>query len=421
MPNWMLIALGGILLLLAFYIFISNKNRKVRELMDALNTSEERRRIEREEDQARIQEALEGKDESMRKAQDKTAQLTMIRFLASELTSLTSTKEILTRLFEKVEQVLDAQEITYFYLDEEEDALTLYYAPEIDKYIPKGLSKDIHIPLGEGTVGFTAQKRVALVKDDFEKESNLIKERLKANRIEGLSTDLAAPLISHGDLLGVINLAKLPQSTSDEKSVLQTVADITAISLAKAKLFEEVQQLADTDGLTKLYNKRKFLEFLDLELKEASRYPRTVSLIVLDIDNFKNYNDTHGHPKGDELLKKIGDILRENIREVDILARYGGEEFCIICPETDKKGSLALAGRLREKVAETPFFGGEKQPLGRITISLGVATYPQDKEDLEGLIEAADQALYRAKQGGRDRISAYDRRLFQKTIVEEKV
>ena len=163
------------------------------------------------------------------------------------------------------------------------------------------------------------------------------------------------------------------------------------------------------------------MEFLEMELKEASRYPRTISLIVLDLDNFKNYNDTHGHPKGDELLKKVADILRENVREVDILARYGGEEFCVICPETDKKGALALAGRLRERVAETTFIGGERQPLGRVTISLGVASYPLDKEDLEGLFEAADQALYRAKQGGRDRISAYDRKLFQKSSVEEKV
>jgi diguanylate cyclase (GGDEF)-like protein len=399
-----------------FIIFLTNwsKNKRVRELNDSLNTIEERRRIEREEDQARIREALEGIDEEQRKAQDTSARLTMIRYLASELTSLTSRKEILTRLFQKVEQLLDSAEISYFSLEEDEKTLTLYTSPEVERYLPKAIPKELHIGVGDGYIGFTAQKRVALLKEDFDKESNIIKERLKANLVSGLSTDLAAPLISHGELLGVINLSKLSQRTTDEKAVLQTVADITAISLAKAKLFEEVQNLADTDGLTKLYNKRKFLEFLDLELKEASRYPRTVSLIVLDIDNFKNYNDTNGHPKGDELLKKIGDVLRESIREVDILARYGGEEFCIICPETDKKGALALAGRLRERVAETDFQGGEKQPLGKITISLGVATFPQDKNTLDGLIEAADKALYRAKEGGRDRISAYEKKIFQK-------
>jgi diguanylate cyclase (GGDEF)-like protein len=409
-----LIVAFAVLFLVVIFIINWSKNKRVRELSDSLNTIEERRRIEREEDQARIHEALEGKDEEQRKSQDISARLTMIRYLASELTSLTSRKEILTRLFQKVEQLLDTLEISYFSLEEDEKTLTLYTSPEVERYLPKGMPKELHIDVGDGYIGFTAQKRVALLKEDFEKESNIIRERLKANLVSGLTTDLAAPLISHGELLGVINLSKLPQRTTDEKAVLQTVADITAISLAKAKLFEEVQNLADTDGLTKLYNKRKFLEFLDLELKEASRYPRTVSLIVLDIDNFKNYNDTNGHPKGDELLKKIGDVLRLSIREVDILARYGGEEFCIICPETDKKGALALAGRLRERVAATAFQGGEKQPLGKITISLGVATFPQDKNTLDGLIEAADQALYRAKEGGRDRISAYDRRIFQK-------
>ena len=400
-------------------LFLTNwsKKKQVLSLRDSINTLEERRKLEREEDQARIREALEVKDEEQRKSQDITAQLTMIRYLASELTSLTSQKEILTRLFQKVEQLLDPKEISFFYLEDDDKTLTLYSDPDIKRYLPQGISKDLHIPVGDGYVGFTAQKRVAMLKEDFDKESNLIRERLKEKWISGLSTELTAPLITHGELLGVINLSRLPQRTADEKAILQTVADITAISLAKAKLFEEVQRLADTDGLTKLYNKRKFLEFLDLELKEASRYPRTVSLIVLDIDNFKNYNDTNGHPKGDVLLKKIGDILLENIREVDILARYGGEEFCVICPETDKKGALALAGRLRERVAETVFHGGEKQPLGKITISLGVATYPQDMNTLEGLIEAADKALYRAKDGGRDRISAYDKRLFQKPLV----
>ncbi len=410
MMNWIFIGTSAFLFLTLLFFGWKNK-RRLRDARDILNTLEERRRIEREEDQARLQEVLEGKSEMEKKSQDRSGQLSMIRYLASELTSLTSRKEILTRLFQKVQLLLDPAEITYFTLEEDEKTLTLYTSPEVKNFLPKGVRKDLRITVGNGYVGFTAQKRVAMIYQDFEKESNLIRERLKTNQIEGLTTDLSAPLISHGDLLGVINLAKLPQCTLDEKAILQTVADITAISLEKAKLFEEVQRLADTDGLTKLYNKRKFMEFLEMEINEAARYPRTLSLILLDLDHFKNFNDTNGHPAGDVLLRGLGDILRENIREVDILARYGGEEFIIICPETDKRGALTLAGRLREKVAEAIFTGGEKQPLGKITISLGIATFPEDKKDLEGLIQAADQALYRAKEGGRDRIAAYEKRL----------
>jgi diguanylate cyclase (GGDEF)-like protein len=129
---------------------------------------------------------------------------------------------------------------------------------------------------------------------------------------------------------------------------------------------------------------------------------------MIDIDYFKNYNDFHGHQKGDELLRKIAELLRKNLRAIDKVYRYGGEEFIVLLPEVDKEGALACAERLRRKVEQEPFEGEEEsQPSGKITISIGVASYPLDGDSIEKLIEAADSALYRAKALGRNRVCLY--------------
>src|SRR3972149_1465480 len=132
--------------------------------------------------------------------------------------------------------------------------------------------------------------------------------------------------------------------------------------------------LAITDGMTGLYNHRYFLERINEEFERTRRYKRSLSLIMIDVDHFKKYNDTHGHQKGDEILKRVTKILKDTVRKSDTIARYGGEEFIIIFPETGGKEALSVAEKLRMEVEAHDFPGGETQPLGRITISQGVAT-----------------------------------------------
>lgn len=166
------------------------------------------------------------------------------------------------------------------------------------------------------------------------------------------------------------------------------------------------------DGLTGLYNHRHFYHLLGQEIIKAQRYPQSVSLFMIDIDDFKIYNDTYGHLVGDEILRKLAMVLKKVVRKVDYVARYGGEEFSIILPQTDKEKSFISARRLMKVVEETQFKGEEKLPRGHLTISMGIAAYPEDATSLEELIHRADEALYKAKHSGKNQICLFNRGFF---------
>lgn len=181
--------------------------------------------------------------------------------------------------------------------------------------------------------------------------------------------------------------------------------DVLAIEYAL--LYERTRQIAITDRLTGLHNFGYFFERLKEEKMRAERYHRLLSLVLFDIDHFKKYNDTNGHPAGNEVLKKIASILKSEAREVDIVARYGGEEMVMVLPETGRKRASELADRIRERIASTDFAHMESQPLKKITVSAGVATYPVDAATEEELIKKADTSLYEAKSGGRNRVVSF--------------
>jgi len=181
--------------------------------------------------------------------------------------------------------------------------------------------------------------------------------------------------------------------------------DVLAIEYAL--LYERTRQMAITDRLTGLYNFGYFLERLKEERVRAERYHRLLSLVILDLDHFKIFNDANGHPAGNEVLKKVAQILKEEAREVDVVARYGGEELVLILPETSRKRAAELAKRILRRVEETPFEHMESQPLGHVTLSAGVATFPVDASNEEALIKAADESLYEAKSQGRNRVVTY--------------
>lgn len=162
---------------------------------------------------------------------------------------------------------------------------------------------------------------------------------------------------------------------------------------------------ASKDPLTGLDNRRQLMENLRLELQRAVRYQTPLSLLILDVDYFKKYNDTHGHPAGDEVLRRLAGILEKNTRAFDRVARYGGEEFVVLLPHTDIKGALAVAEKLRQMVEQHPFPGEESQPGGRLTVSIGVAGFPDHAGQEDALLSQADRALYAAKAAGRNRVA----------------
>lgn len=173
------------------------------------------------------------------------------------------------------------------------------------------------------------------------------------------------------------------------------------------ELLEKFREQSVTDGLTGLYNQTHFFLLFNLQLERAKRTHTAFSLIIFDVDHFKNYNDVNGHMAGSEALKKVGHLMQKEFRDTDILAKYGGDEFVVIMPNADHIGAFLGADRLREKVEITAFPGAENQPLGKITLSLGIASYPEHGTTAPDILAKADKAMYIAKKTGRNRTVFY--------------
>ncbi len=186
---------------------------------------------------------------------------------------------------------------------------------------------------------------------------------------------------------------------AERENLERTVKERTReLSEANARL----ERLAVTDGLTGLFNHRRFQEALHSELLRCERHKRPLAVLMLDVDFFKKVNDSMGHPAGDELLRRLADVLAEDLRQTDLISRYGGEEFAVLLPETTKAEAMQVAERMREAVEQQ--INENNAWTQRITISVGVATFPEDAKSAETLLEAADQALYVAKRQGRNRV-----------------
>jgi len=230
--------------------------------------------------------------------------------------------------------------------------------------------------------------------------------------LEDMEVKVVAPLFQGDDIIGILCLG--PSVTDEEYppdvlELLGIVANMLSVALRNAENFEKLKAMSYTDGMTGLHNYRFFRLRLKEELARARRSQTPVSLLILDVDFFKNYNDTLGHPAGDEVLRQVSAILKHIVRDNDIVARYGGEEFAVILPSTGHEGAMALGERIRENIEKYYFPQEEIQPGGSLTISIGTATYPDDAVVMEDLIVSADRALYYAKKNGRNQVVSFHR------------
>lgn len=272
------------------------------------------------------------------------------------------------------------------------------------KGFSKGFSKNVRWKLRKAglTSSILNQKHPLVIPDvrKFPSFDNPVMLR------EGIRSLMAAPLWAEGRIIGILYVDDfvVRNFKPREISLLSLLSTIAAMAIDKTRMLESTRLLAITDELTRLYNHRYFLQQLTNEINRAKRYNRPLSLIMLDIDHFKDYNDTYGHLMGNEVLKNLAGMIKEFSREVDVPARYGGEEFTIIMPETNRRRGRILAERLLNTIADHPFKHREKQPGGRLTISIGLATYPDNAATPFALIEATDKALYEAKRGGRNMV-----------------
>ncbi|MGA9525442.1 MAG: diguanylate cyclase [Myxococcaceae bacterium] len=260
---------------------------------------------------------------------------------------------------------------------------------------------------GSGACGRAAQTQIPVYVPDVETDEDVVERRPGLRHPVG--SLLAVPMIHKGTVLGVINFER-PGTNAfprEEIELLGAIADLAAIATKNALLHEQTVALSITDPLTGTANRRHLFARLDLEVERALRYDTPLSVVMVDIDHFKNLNDEQGHRIGDDVLRRVSELLASDTRKVDLLARYGGEEFMLVLPQADRKMALEVAEKLRRAVEEAPIPEGRMQPLGRITISIGVATLPEDARTLEHLIDCADAALYASKRGGRNLTTAF--------------
>lgn len=260
---------------------------------------------------------------------------------------------------------------------------------------------------GEGITGLVAETGKKIYVKDTNKEERFL--HYKNEKPAETSSFLSVPLVYKGEVLGVINFARRGASSLSYQDVrmMSLVAGQVAIAIANARLYTRTRELSVRDELTGINNRRYLQQMLQMEWKRAVRFGRQLSLIMLDVDYFKQYNDTFGHLQGDQVLKQIGQLLKRNLREVDTVARFGGEEFVLLLPDTDKRGALAVAEKVRVITEGHHFVADNYNATRPVTISAGISTYPDDVEEMDDLIDRADIALYRAKENGRNRIEFY--------------
>ena len=306
-------------------------------------------------------------------------------------------------------ELLQSERASLMVLDETTNALILKAASGFST-APESLPP---VRVGEGISGEVIDTGKAVMVTDLRMAG---RKPAPAERRYKTNSFISYPITIGGRKVGVLNVTdKSGGGTYDEVdlSLLEIIGPQVALALERAEWQEratEFQLMSITDSLTALPNRRYLEERLAEELNRSKRYDYPMSFLMIDIDDFKAYNDKNGHQAGDLALQITAHCLKGALRVVDVASRYGGEEFCILLPQTAMSEAGVIADRIRHRVSTTHFPHGKSQPLGRVTISVGVSTFTKNVDTPENIIAAADRALYQAKSNGKDRVEFYGER-----------
>lgn len=324
-------------------------------------------------------------------------QLSTLYEVGKAISSELDFRKLQNMILEIVVKVIKAEKGSLMLLDDAEKQLTIGVAVGLSEEV----ARDTRLEIGESVAGWAVKTRQPLFVRNVETDATF--QSIKKRNIR-TGTLMCVPMLAKDKLLGALNVSRSEPDSFSEKDfeLFVNLANQAAIAIDNARLY----RYAVTDEMTRLYNHRYFQQRLDEELQRADRYENHVSLIILDVDHFKKFNDTYGHPEGDRVLKTVARIIEKNVREIDIPARYGGEEFVVICPEKNIEGSLTPAERIRAAIEGFDFrINGERVML---TVSLGVACYPDLAVSKSDLIQKADFALYYSKEHGRNCATLYN-------------
>lgn len=329
-----------------------------------------------------------------------TKELSALKLIISEINSTLDLDRVLDLIIHKGIQIVKAERGSVMLFDHKKEELYIKSSVRLSK---KTVSA-VRIKPGEGIAGWVFKEDKPLLIKEGAKDPRFKKFKEEE---EELKSVISVPLKIKNKVIGVINADDKREGdffSIDDLNLFSTFANQAAIAIQNAQLHQEIKQQAITDGLTGLYNFRYIKGRLEEEVKRAQRFKHSLALIMADIDEFKNFNDTYGHPEGNKVLKNLANILRSNIREVDIVARYGGEEFIIILPEANREEAKKIAERIRSKVEKCNFADEKNYSERKITISLGITSCFQENITPQGLVQKVDQALYLAKGKGRNRV-----------------
>ena len=266
----------------------------------------------------------------------------------------------------------------------------------------------------DGKVWIKIEKDNKILHNVFKKgESVYISNLTKNQHVDMFSINgsggslLSLPLISeHDSIIGILNLDRKGEGSflQSEIEFFQLMATHAAGVIDKSILFHNTQELAYNDALTGIFNRRYFDQRFSREVLRARRYSRSLSVLMIDIDYFKKYNDTYGHLMGDRVLQKVAQVLEDKLRRADILCRYGGEEFVVMLPEIDMENARIVAEKLRKTIMANTQLDDSQMPNKHVTISVGVASLPESGNEEEILLGMADKAMYKAKETGRNKV-----------------
>ena len=323
--------------------------------------------------------------------------------IGKALTSHLTLEDVYKVVMEKVGKLLRPKAWSLLIVDEEtrELCFEIVVSPVADSLTGSRLQP------GEGVAGWVAEHGVPMLVPDVGKEPRFSSGVDKKIGFVTRSI-VCVPLISNNRIIGVIQLLNgvgQGEFTEQDQRILSTIADFTAIAIENSRLHQRVRDLTISDDLTGLHNSRHFQTLCDYEMERASRYGNELSMVFLDLDHFKQVNDTYGHLTGSRLLKEVGHLFQKIVRKVDHAARYGGDEFVILLPSTGKPGALTMANNLLEQLRATEFISDCGQSL-RVTASIGVATYPTNACCLQELIKLSDGAMYEVKRSSRNAVKS---------------
>jgi diguanylate cyclase (GGDEF)-like protein len=323
--------------------------------------------------------------------------------LGKALTSSLQLDQVLRTIMEKIDEFLRPDNWSLLLLDEAKQEL--YFELAVGK--ASQALKDVRIKLGQGIAGWVAQHGEVVIVPDTSKDTRFFGKVDEKTKMETRSI-VAVPVNFRDTCLGVIELINCvgPDGFDPrDLKLLEALSDFAAIALENARHVKRIHELTIKDDCTSLYNARHMGFILDTEIYRSQRYNYEFSIVFIDLDHFKQVNDTHGHLVGSRLLGEIGDALKTNCRLIDFAFRYGGDEFVILLPQTSKDNAINVARRLHTLIRGTKWLAKEGLDV-HITPSVGLAAYPGDSKTKEGLLHLADEAMYLVKNTNRDNVAA---------------